>query len=179
MLVTGFGYNINPSPSSSKVESTSISSSSPIEKYNVSKQSGKNNTKRNAKKKNTKQKVIAPPFDHHVGSPLASDHHAGSIDVPVFSTHKAKFPCRICKGDHLLKDCPSLSLMSEVWSKHPLSSVSDHHVDDASSTNDSLVKSRKGRVRYRCFLCKDMHRTYLCPRMDESSKLLEYIIVPQ
>ena len=28
-------------------------------------------------------------------------------------------------------------------------------------------------------ICKDMHRTYLFPRMDEASNLLEEIIVPQ
>ena len=69
--------------------------------------------------------------------------------------------------------------MLEVWSKHPISSVSDHHADDSLPTSDSLVKSQKGKVRYPCLLCKDMHRTYLCPRMDEASKLLEYLTVPQ
>ena len=68
--------------------------------------------------------------------------------------------------------------MLEVWYKHHVSLVSDHHVDDAPSTSDSLVKSRKGKVRYPCLLCKDMHHTYLCPRMDEASKLLEDITVP-
>ena len=69
--------------------------------------------------------------------------------------------------------------MLEVWSKHSVSSISDHHVDDAPSTSDSLVKSRKGKVRYPFSLCKDMHHTYLCSHMDEASKLLEDIIVPQ
>ena len=30
-----------------------------------------------------------------------------------------------------------------------------------------------------CLLCKGMHLTYLCPRMDEASKLLEDILVHQ
>ena len=72
----------------------------------------KKKTERKAKKKNTKQKVIAPTYDLHVGFPPATGHHAGSIDVPVFGTHKVKFPCRLCKGDHLLKDCLGLSLVS-------------------------------------------------------------------
>ena len=134
--------------------------------------------KRKAKKKNTKQKVIAPTSDCHVGTPLATDHHAGSIDVPVFGSHKPKYPCRLCKGDHLLKDCLGLSLVSEVCSKYLVSLVSYHHADDSQSTSDSLVQSRKGKVIYPCFLCKDMHRTYLCPRMDEASNLLEYLDVP-
>ena len=66
-----------------------------------------------------------------------------------------------------------------MLSKQPVLSVSDHHADDTPSTSDSLVKSQKGKVMYLCFLCKDMHRTYLCPRMDESSKLLEDLTVPQ
>ena len=66
-----------------------------------------------------------------------------------------------------------------MWSKQPVSLVSDHHVDNASSTSESLVKSQKGKVRYPYLLCKDMHRTYLCPHMDEASNLLEDITVPQ
>ena len=40
-----------------------------------------------------------------------------------------------------------------------------------------MVKSRKGKVINPCLLCKEMHFTYLCPHIDEASKLLEYIIV--
>ena len=42
-----------------------------------------------------------------------------------------------------------------------------------------MVKSRKGKVRYPCFLCKEMHLTYLCTHMDEASKLLEDITVTE
>ena len=58
-----------------------------------------------------------------------------------------------------------------------MSSSSDHHIDDPLSTNKSVVKSWKGKVRNPCLLCKDMHFTYLCPFMDEASKLLEDITV--
>ena len=58
-----------------------------------------------------------------------------------------------------------------------MSSTSEHHVDDTPSTSDPLIKGRKGKVINPCFLCKDMHFTYLCPLMDEASKLLEDIIV--
>ena len=100
------------------------------------------------------------------------------VYVPISNSCKPKFPCILFKGDHLLKDYPGIFLVLEVWSKHPVSLVSDHHDDDALSTSDSLVKSRKGNVRYPCLLCKDMHPTYLFPRMDESSKLLEHITIP-
>ena len=52
-----------------------------------------------------------------------------------------------------------------------------HHADNPPSTNDSVVKSRKGKVINPCFHCKEMHFTYLCPLMDEASKLLEDINV--
>ena len=56
-----------------------------------------------------------------------------------------------------------------------MSSTFDHHVDDTPSTNDPLVKGRKGKFLYPCFICKDMHRTFLCPSMDEASHWLENI----
>ena len=58
-----------------------------------------------------------------------------------------------------------------------MSSAFGHHTDDPPSTNDSVVKIRKGKVGNTCFLCKDMHFTYLCPLMDEASKLMEDITV--
>ena len=60
-----------------------------------------------------------------------------------------------------------------------MSSAFGHHTNYTPSTSDSMVKSRKGKFRYPCLLCKDMHLTYLCPRMDEASKLLEYITIPR
>ena len=46
--------HVNPSPSSSTVESTSLSSSSPVEKSDVSKRAGKKKLERKDKKKKTK-----------------------------------------------------------------------------------------------------------------------------
>ena len=37
---------------------------------------------------------------------------------------KPKFPCKICKGDHLLKECLGLSRVQEEWSKRSKPSVS-------------------------------------------------------
>ena len=78
--------HVNPSRYSLNVELTSLSSSSLVEKTNLSKQVGKKKTKRKANKKNTKKKVIAPTSNLHVGIPPATGHHAGSIDVPVFGS---------------------------------------------------------------------------------------------
>ena len=82
---------------------------------------------------------------------------------------KPKFPCKLCKGDHLLKECPGLSHVQEEWSKRSkpsVSSTSDHHVDDTPSTSDPLVKGHKGKVLYHCLIFKAMHRTFLCQSMD-------------
>ena len=92
---------------------------------------------------------------------------------------KPKFPCKLCKGDHLLKESLGLSRVQEEWSKRSklfVSSTFDHHVDDTPSTGHPLVKGHKGKVLYPCLLCKAMHRNFLCPSMDEASCWLENII---
>ena len=132
----------------------------------------KKKKKRKIKKKKNKQKTKSQP----ITPPIAE-----SVDLHMKKPHKPKFLCRICKGDHLLKYCHGLALVLEEWSKvsrKPISSSSDHHTDDPPSTSDSFVKSRKGKVKNPCLLCKDMHFTYLCPLKDEASKLLEDITVP-
>ena len=93
-----------------------------------------------------------------------------------------KFPYRIWRGGHLLKYCYGLSYILEVWyeaSQWPMSLSSSDHTNDTPSTSDYVVNSRKGKVRNPCLLCKDMHLTCLCPRMDEASKLLEDITIPE
>ena len=93
----------------SNVESASLSSSSPVENSDVSKREGKKKTKRKAKKKNNKKNVPTPNSDRHVGNSLAIDNSAKSVDFPTRTSRKPRFPCRLCKGDHLLKDCHGLS----------------------------------------------------------------------
>jgi hypothetical protein len=36
-----------------------------------------------------------------------------------------------------------------------------------------------GKVKFPCLLCKEMHRTYLCPHMDEASYMLKNIVDDQ
>ena len=38
-----------------------------------------------------------------------------SIDKFSSHPHKVKFPCIICKGDHLLRDFPGIPKVLEVW----------------------------------------------------------------
>ena len=132
----------------------------------------KKKKKRKIKKKKNKQKTKSQPITPPNGE---------SVDMHTQKLCKPKFPCRIFNGDHLLKYCHGLVLVLEEWYKVSwklMSSASGHHTNDSPLTSDSVVKSRKGKVRNPCLLCKDMHFTYLFPHMDEASKLLEYITVP-
>jgi hypothetical protein len=81
----------------------------------------------------------------------------------------------LCKGDYLLKYCLGIPKVVEVWSEgsQPMSSVVAGHVGDKPSTSDNKVGCKKGKVKFPCLLCKDMHRSYIFPRMDEASYLLE------
>jgi hypothetical protein len=69
-----------------------------------------------------------------------------------------------------------------VWAKgsqQPMSPNSGHHADGNPSTSDHTIRGKKGKVKIPSWLCKEMHHTYLFPRMDEASKFLEYIVVSQ
>ena len=96
-------------------------------------------------------------------------HHDGSVDdvgKPTNTGCKPKFPCRICKGDHLLKYFHGLPKVLEVWSmnsQQPTSLSSRHYVDDNPSNNDHTVRSKNGKVNIPCWLFKEMCHTYLFP----------------
>jgi hypothetical protein len=144
----------------------------------------KKKKKRKIKKKKDKQGSKPPTTVKHVGKQPVTVSHSWSVDdVKITQTTcKPKYPCRICKGSHLLKDCPSLSKVIEVWSTHPrqpMSLASEQHVDDLPSTSHDTVGKKKSRVKFPCMLCKGSHLTHLCPCMDEASKLLEDMTVSQ
>jgi hypothetical protein len=54
-----------------------------------------------------------------------------------------------------------------------MSSASEQHVDDLSSTSQDTIGKKKSRVKFSCMLCRGSHQTHLFPHMDEASKLLE------
>jgi hypothetical protein len=113
---------------------------------------------------------------------LVTDNHAGSVDDSKITqtTCNPKYPCRLCKGSHLLKDFPSLSKVIEAWStrpRHPMLSTSKQHVDDLPSTSQDTVGKKKSRVNFPCILCGGSHQTHIFPCMDEASKLLEYMTI--
>jgi hypothetical protein len=184
--------HVDPSPSlpvrssspSSLVRSPSVSSSSSSESSEPSNSVNKKKKKRKNKKKKNKQGSKLPTTDKHVGKQPVTVTHAGSVDDVKITqtTHNPKYPCRLCKGSHLLKDCPGLPKVIEAWSTHPrqpMSLASEQHADDFPSTSHDTVRKKKSRVKFPCMLCKGSHLTHLFPCMDEASKLLEDMTISQ
>jgi xanthosine utilization system XapX-like protein len=171
--------HVDPSPSSpsSLARSSSISSSSPIESSQAS------NSMNNNKKKN-KQGSTLPTTARCVGKkPVTVDHARSVSDVKITqTTRKPKYPCKICKGIHLLNDFPGLSKVIEAWSTHPrqpMSLASKQHVDDLLSTSHDIVGKKKSRAKFLCVLCKGRHLTHLFPHMEEALKFLKDMTISQ
>jgi hypothetical protein len=184
--------HVDPSPSSpvrssfpsSLARSSSISSSSSSESFEASNLMNKKKKKRKNKKKKNKQGSKLPTTVKHVGKQPVTVTRAGSVDDVKITqtTHKPKYPCKLCKGNHLLKDCPGLPKIIEAWSTHPrqpMSLASEQHADNPPSTSRDTVGKKKSRVKFPCMLCKGSHLTHLFPCMDEASKLLEDMTVSQ
>jgi hypothetical protein len=168
---------------SSLARSPSISSSLSGESSGTSNPVTKKKKKK-IKEKKDKQGSKPPTTVKHVGKQPVIVNRAGSVDDVKITqtTRKPKYPCRICKGIHLLKDCPGLPKVIEAWSTHPrqpMSLASEQHVDDPPSTSQDTVGKKKNRVKFPCMLCKGSHLTHLFPCMDEASKLLEAMTVSQ
>jgi hypothetical protein len=184
--------HVDPSPSSPVrssspswlASSPSVPSSSSSESSEASNSVNKKKKKRKNKKKKIKQESKPPTTVKHFGKQPVTVNRAGSVDDVKITqtTRKPKYPCRLCKGSHLLKDCPGLSKVIEVWSTHPrqpMSSASEQHADDLPSTSHDTVGKKKSRVKFPCMLCRGSHLTHLFPHMEEASKLLEDMTVSQ
>jgi hypothetical protein len=184
--------HVDPSPSSpvrssspsSLARSSSISSSSLSKIFEANNLLDKKKKKRNIKKKKNKQGYKLLTTVKHVRKQLVTDNRAGSGDDAKITqkTRNPKYPCRICKGSHILNDFPGLSKVIEAWSIdlfQSMLSASEQHVDDPSSTSQDTVGKKKSRVNFPCMLSRGSHQTHLFPRMDEASKLLEDMIVSQ
>jgi hypothetical protein len=64
-----------------------------------------------------------------------------------------------------------------VWSQvssQSMSLATTGHASDIPSTGN--VGNKKGKSKFPFLLCKGMHHTYLCPRMDEASYMLKNIV---
>jgi hypothetical protein len=144
----------------------------------------KKKKKRKIKKKKNKKGSKPPITSRHVGKQPVTDNNVGSVDDPKITqtTRKPKYPCKICKGSHLLKDFPGLSKVIEAWCtcpRQPMSSASEQHVDDLLSTSHDTIGKKKSRVKFPCRLCGRSHQTQLFPCMDEAKKLLEDMTIFQ
>jgi hypothetical protein len=182
--------HVDPSPSSlvrysspsSLARSSSISSSSSSEISNASNSVNKEKKKRKNKKNKNKKGSKLPTTARHVGKQPVTVNCTGSVDDVKITptTHKPKYPSKLCKGSHLLKYFPGLSKVIEAWSTHsrqPLSLASEQHTDDFPSTSHDIVGKKKSRSKFPCMLCKGSHLTHIFPHMEEASKFLEDITV--
>jgi hypothetical protein len=124
--------HVDPLPSS-PIRSYSLYSSSPSEIINASNQEAQKKKKRNNNKKKNKQGGNQPATDHnHVGS-------VDDIDKSTNTCRKPKFPCKFCKGDHLIKHFPSIPKVLEVWSQgsqQTMLRAATGHAGDKPSTNN-------------------------------------------
>jgi len=128
---------------SSPIGYYSYYSSFPSEISTTSNQVHKTKKRMNIKKKKNKLEGKNPTTIGHVGSDQpAIVNHVGSLDNvenSIKTHHKPKFPCRLSKGDHLLKDFPGIFKVVEVWyqGSQPASSVVVGHADDKPTTSDN------------------------------------------
>lgn len=90
--------------------------------------------------------------------------------------HKVRYPCKLCAGDHHLRNCPDIPQILEEWSSrshHPVSSTSGYHVGDTQSTSGNQVHGNKGKVKFSYWLCEGNHPIHLCPYLDEAKIVLD------
>jgi len=124
------------------------------------------------KKKKTKKKK-SPKGEAKSAATTSSTAQVGPPSAP---RRKVKFPCRLCKEDHLLRDCPGIPRVLEVWSHDPArpSSSSGDHGDVTLSPGNG---KGKGKIRIPCRFCEGNHPLHLCPLMDKASAVLESLTV--
>jgi hypothetical protein len=135
--------------------------------------------RRKKKKKSLKRTKVPTTSDVESQQP-ATVNSIGSVDEVnkiKMKNLKPKFPCSLCKGDHFLRDFPSIPKVLEMWSS--TSSTSIGHAGDTPSTSDVKVGKKKTTVKFPSMLCKGDHYSQLCPHMDEASSLLEKLQLPK
>ena len=118
-------------------------------------------------------------FDKGEANHATITPNAPPIRKPSYPPQEVKFPCRLCKGDHLLRDYPGIPRVLEVWSQNlnrPSPLTSRDHFDVTPSASDG---KKKGKIRFPCRLCGGEDLLHLCPLMDKASKVLENLTAPQ
>jgi hypothetical protein len=83
----------------------------------------------------------SPTSASHVGDVQpTTTSHVGSIDYvekPRWVGRKPKFPCKLCKGDHLTHMCPGIPEVQILWSM--CASASDSESSEVSSQPIQLM----------------------------------------
>ena len=163
-------HHVDPKVDLSPSTPTSMSSSctSPGETLDVGNQVAKKKKRKTKKRKSPKGE---PTHTVPLSSP-AIHSSAPEVGSPSAPPRKVKFPCRLCKEDHLLRDCPGIPMVLEVWSRDPAhpSSSSEAHGDATLSVGNG---KGKGKIRIPCRLCEGNHPLHLCPLMDKASTVME------
>lgn len=106
-IVSTVGQSVPP-PEQHHVDSkVDLSPSSPVSASSSSTSPGESLDSSNqvAKKKNKKK------------SPKREVKSTTQVKPPSAPPWKVKFPCRLCKDDHLLRDFPGIPRILEVWSR--------------------------------------------------------------
>ena len=101
------------------------------------------------------------------------------LDKPSNPPRKVKFPCMLCTGDHLLRDCPGIPKVLEVWSNGRPSLPLDFgsHVGGTSPISTSKAPKKQGKLTNPYKLCEGHHAIHLCTYMDESKRFLDNLSV--
>ena len=98
-----------------------------------------------------------------------------SIEKPSNLPRKFKFPCMLCKGDHLLRDFPGIPKVLEVWfdGHSSLHLASGSHIGSTSSTSADKTHKKQGKITNPCKLCEGHHPIHLFLYMDEAKRVLD------
>ena len=167
LVVPSVLSTVQPSPPpeqyhvASKVElspsspiSSSSSSTLPRESLDFSNQVAKKTKKKKSYKQEANTAAIA--------------FKKPSLAEPSKLTRKVKFPCMLCKGIHLLRDCLGIPKVIDAWSDGhlPLLLASGIHIGNTYSTSSGKTHKKQGTITNPCKLCEGHNPIHLCLYMD-------------
>jgi len=132
-------HPVEPKVDPTPLTPTSTSPSSPGESTQVANKKKKKTKKKKSNKgtvtntKATTRTTVVPP----------RTTEDGLLPTPP---PKVKFPCKLCKENHLLRDCPGIPRVLRIWSHGPArpSSSTDAHGDDTPAVGNT---KGKGKIR--------------------------------
>ena len=126
-----------PPPEQCHVDSkVDLSPSSPIYVSSSSTSPGESLDSRNQVAKKKKKKTKKKNSNKREAKAAATSSETSPLDKTSNPPWKVKFPCMLCTGDHLVRDCPGIPKVLKVWSngRPPLPLVYGSQVGGTSST---------------------------------------------